>query len=278
MKKFRKTIYALVIFLVTQLIGGLFIMVGSQWLKLPFSTAVGLSLIIANSLAVALLFALRMVRLKTFSPLRVRWSWLPLLIVAALAGIFSMNLLCEQLNLPDMMAEQFKSLAHNPWGILAMVIVAPITEELLFREAIISSLLRHNLHRWQAVLISSLAFGIVHFNPVQVVFAFFIGIILGTIFVKTGRALVTSIIHIINNGLAAIEMRLFADETDELTYSDLLGGTAVVWTCIVAGIILCVALLAIFCKHYHRHHHKHHKESNSRTLRYNLNKKYDAHF
>lgn len=278
MKKFRKTIYALVIFLVTQLIGGLFIMVGSQWLKLPFSTAVGLSLIIANSLAVALLFALRMVRLKTFSPLRVRWSWLPLLIVAALAGIFSMNLLCEQLNLPDMMAEQFKSLAHNPWGILAMVVVAPITEELLFREAIISSLLRHNLHRWQAVLISSLAFGIVHFNPVQVVFAFFIGIILGTIFVKTGRALVTSIIHIINNGLAAIEMRLFADEMDELTYSDLLGGTAVVWTCIVAGIILCVALLTIFCKHYHRHHHKHHKESNSRTLRYNLNKKYDAHF
>ena len=278
MKKFRKTIYALVIFLVTQLIGGLFIMVGSQWLKLPFSTAVGLSLIIANSLAVALLFALRMVRLKTFSPLRVRWSWLPLLIVAALVGIFSMNLLCEQLNLPDMMAEQFKSLAHNPWGILAMVVVAPITEELLFREAIISSLLRHNLHRWQAVLISSLAFGIVHFNPVQVVFAFFIGIILGTIFVKTGRALVTSIIHIINNGLAAIEMRLFADETDELTYSDLLGGTAVVWTCIVVGIILCVALLAIFCKHYHRHRHKHHKESNSRTLRYNLNKKYDAHF
>lgn len=278
MKKFRKTIYALVIFLVTQLIGGLFIMVGSQWLKLPFSTAVGLSLIIANSLAVALLFALRMVRLKTFSPLRVRWSWLPLLIVAALVGIFSMNLLCEQLNLPDMMAEQFKSLAHNPWGILAMVVVAPITEELLFREAIISSLLRHNLHRWQAVLISSLAFGIVHFNPVQVVFAFFIGIILGTIFVKTGRALVTSIIHIINNALVAIEMRLFADETDELTYSDLLGGTAVVWTCIVVGIILCVALLAIFCKHYHRHHHKHHKESNSRTLRYNLNKKYDAHF
>lgn len=278
MKKFRKTIYALVIFLVTQLIGGLFIMVGSQWLKLPFSTAVGLSLIIANSLAVALLFALRMVRLKTFSPLRVRWSWLPLAIVAALAGIFSMNLLCEQLNLPDMMAEQFKSLAHNPWGILAMVVVAPITEELLFREAIISSLLRHNLHRWQAVLISSLAFGIVHFNPVQVVFAFFIGIILGTIFVKTGRALVTSIIHIINNGLAAIEMRLFADETDELTYSNLLGGTAVVWTCIVVGIILCAALLAIFCKHYHRHRHKHHKESNSRTLRYNLNKKYDAHF
>lgn len=278
MKKFRKTIYALVIFLVTQLIGGLFIMVGSQWLKLPFSTAVGLSLIIANGLAVALLFAFRMVRLKTFSPLRVRWSWLPLAIVAALVGIFSMNLLCEQLNLPDMMAEQFKSLAHNPWGILAMVIVAPITEELLFREAIISSLLRHNLHRWQAVLISSLAFGIVHFNPVQVVFAFFIGIILGTIFVKTGRALVTSIIHIINNGLAAIEMRLFADEMDELTYSDLLGGTAVVWTCIVVGIILCVALLAIFCKHYHRHRHKHHKESNSRTLRYNLNKKYDAHF
>lgn len=279
MKKFRKTIYALVIFLITQLIGGLFIMVGSQWLKLPFSTAVGLSLIIANGLAVALLFAFRMVRLKTFSPLRVKWSWLPLLIVAALAGIFSMNLLCEQLNLPDMMAEQFKSLAHDPWGILAMVIVAPITEELLFREAIISSLLRHNLHRWQAVLISSLAFGIAHFNPVQVVFAFFIGIILGTIFVKTGRALVTSIIHIINNGLAAIEMRLFADEMDELTYSDLLGGTAVVWTCIVAGIILCVALLAIFCKHYHRHrHHSSHKNANSRTLRYNLNKKYDAHF
>ena len=278
MKKFRKTIYALVIFLVTQLIGGLFIMVGSQWLKLPFSTAVGLSLIIANSLAVALLFALRMVRLKTFSPLRVRWSWLPLLIVAALAGIFSMNLLCEQLNLPDMMAEQFKSLAHNPWGILAMVVVAPITEELLFREAIISSLLRHNLHRWQAVLISSLAFGIVHFNPVQVVFAFFIGIILGTIFVKTGRALVTSIIHIINNGLAAIEMRLFADEMDELTYSDLLGGTAVVWTCIVVGIILCVALLTIFCKHYHRHRHKHHKESNSHTLRYNLSKTHNPHF
>ena len=165
-----------------------------------------------------------------------------------------MNLLGEQLELPDMMKEEFNEMAQSLWGIIAIVLVGPIVEELVFREAIIASLLRHRIHRKHAILISALAFGIIHINPAQMVFAFAMGIILGAIYAKTGNIVITSLIHIVNNSLAIIEMKLLGERIDEIDYSSILGGTIVTWGYIFVSIILCIIFLSQFWQKYHRQH------------------------
>ena len=64
----------------------------------------------------------------------------------------------------------FETLVGGPlWGaLLAVVIVAPLTEELLFRGVILRGLLLH-YSAPKAVIASSLMFGLVHLNPWQAV-------------------------------------------------------------------------------------------------------------
>jgi membrane protease YdiL (CAAX protease family) len=89
----------------------------------------------------------------------------------------------------------------GPWGpLLALVIVAPLTEELLFRGLI----LRGFLSRYtaaKAVLVSAVMFGAFHLNPWQFLPASLIGVVFGWWFVRT-RSLVPSIAgHAVYNGL-----------------------------------------------------------------------------
>lgn len=91
-----------------------------------------------------------------------------------------------------------------PWkGILAVVVVAPIVEEIIFRGLILRGFLKHYSVR-KSILLSSLLFGIVHMNPWQFVTAFAAGIILGWWYVRT-KSIVTPILgHALNNGMSFI--------------------------------------------------------------------------
>ena len=171
-----------------------------------------------------------------------------------MTGLIAMTLLSEQLHLPDLMEIEFLQLGRNTWGIIAIAIVGPIVEELVFREAVIGALLRHRVHRWQAILISAAIFGIVHFNPAQIPFAFVMGIILGIIYVKMGNIVMTSFLHIVNNSLAVTEMNLLGDKADSFNYTQALGGTIAIWMYIILSSVLCYVFITQFWNKYHRKH------------------------
>jgi len=69
-------------------------------------------------------------------------------------------------------------------GLVAVAVVGPLVEELLFRGVILGGLLSHYRPRW-ALLGSAVLFGIVHLNLWQFVPAFGMGLATGWLFVRT---------------------------------------------------------------------------------------------
>jgi membrane protease YdiL (CAAX protease family) len=89
---------------------------------------------------------------------------------------------------------------YNTLTVITLVVVAPVTEELLFRGIL--------LHRWtvkwgvrRAVLISSLVFAVLHGNIVGL---FIFGLVMAVLYIKTGTLLVPIACHALNNGFVAV--------------------------------------------------------------------------
>lgn len=110
--------------------------------------------------------------------------------------------------LTDTLDESTQSLTMSFWGILYIVILGPIFEELVFRGAVMRKLERYGANF--AIIVSSLLFGLYHIILFQAVFAFLIGLVLAY---TAGRfSLKWSILlHMINNGLATLSVVLNSD-------------------------------------------------------------------
>lgn len=178
---------------------------------------------------------------KSFS---LKWSLIAF--VAAVMGILAGDLLSEILNLPNMIEDMMMGMAKNFWGILGVAIIAPVFEELVFREGICGHLIRNGSGPWRAIWISSILFGIIHFNPAQVPFAILVGLILGIIYAKTGNIVLTSIIHILNNSFAMILINIFGEKTFDFSIVEWIGGKYVAGACIIVGFAGCAYLLRKF--------------------------------
>jgi CAAX amino terminal protease family. len=93
----------------------------------------------------------------------------------------------------------------SPAGILFLVVVGPIFEEMLFRGIMLRGFL-NNYSILKALLISSLLFGIAHFNIIQLFTTGCLGIVLALVFVKTGSLWYSILAHSFNNLLAVISL------------------------------------------------------------------------
>ncbi len=92
------------------------------------------------------------------------------------------------------------------WKMLLVIAVVPaICEELAFRGFILSGL-RHLGHKWRAIVITSLFFGITHALLQQSIVAFLLGLVLGYIAVQTGSLLPSILYHVTHNGLLVLTM------------------------------------------------------------------------
>ena len=92
---------------------------------------------------------------------------------------------CCVYGLPDNMKDVFEQMMNNPLGIISIVVMAPLVEELLFRGAIQGYLMRKWNMPYLGIVISSLIFGVVHGNPAQIPFAFVVGMALGWMYYLT---------------------------------------------------------------------------------------------
>ncbi len=140
------------------------------------------------------LFPLRPVRLALWPP--VVLTMLGLLIVLVEVDI----LLSMVLPPPTWFEESFAELLGGPvWAaVLAVVIVAPLTEELLFRGVILRGLLLH-YSAPKAIIASSLLFGLVHLNPWQAVGAVVLGALFAWWYVRTRSLTLCIFGHAFNN-------------------------------------------------------------------------------
>lgn len=84
---------------------------------------------------------------------------------------------------------------------ITLVIIAPVAEEVLFRGYLLGKL-RKFAPTWIAIIVSSLLFGIVHFNPSVSIDTFVLGLALAWMTVKMKSLWPAIFIHMIKNGLA----------------------------------------------------------------------------
>lgn len=128
---------------------------------------------------------------------------LVLSVLLVFASMFALNILVQSFELENLLEEQMNALSHNVVGALTISIFAPLLEEVLFRGAIQGYMMRY-FKPWVAIICSALVFGIVHMNPVQVVYATCLGVIFGWIYYRTGSLLPVILGHVLNNSIATI--------------------------------------------------------------------------
>ena len=179
-------------------------------------------------------------------------KWRPALLAAAGAvlGAMSISILTGDIELPEAMVQISLAMSHNFWGLITVVIVGPVTEELLFREAIAGEMLRRGAAPWLAIGVSALAFSAAHLNLAQGCYAFPLGILLGIIYYKTGGIVLTSLLHILNNGIVAVQLYADGAEALETSPTEWFGSAALAQTFMVLFGALSIALTAIFWKRY----------------------------
>ena len=91
--------------------------------------------------------------------------------------------------------------------ILATVVLAPVTEEVIFRGLIFSRLERA-MPGWLAAVLSALAFGLCHGQPVWMAYAFVLGLVFAFLRLRTGSILPSMLAHFIFNGISPVAQRL----------------------------------------------------------------------
>jgi len=178
--------------------------------------------------------------------------WLPglLAIGGGIMGSLSISILADKIKLPDEVLQLSLQMSHNVWGLMTLVLVGPLSEELIFREGIIGGMLRGGSKPWVAIIVSALAFSAMHFNLAQGFYAFPLGVIFGIIYYKTGNVVLTSLLHILNNAIAAFQIRATSEDFADFSYAEWFGSAATAYTLMVVFGILCVLLMYVFWRRY----------------------------
>lgn len=145
-------------------------------------------------------------------------------ILALLGYIFiyanTVELLLSNIPMNEWIQDCFKEITNMPilLLIISVSIVAPIFEEIIYRGIILEQLYRR-YGMIKAIIISALLFGLMHLNIQQGVNAFFIGIVLGFIYIKTNSLLLSIFLHFANNSLMVILDSIPFLDTSNLKFS-----------------------------------------------------------
>ena len=175
-------------------------------------TTTGLAMVLSGIAMIWHLIHFKYVKFNLKSFGEVSGKTIGLSIPLIVAGMLFINLCSEFIGLPDLMQDTFRAMSRNVFGIISIAIMAPLVEELLFRGAIQGYMLRKGMKPLHAILIASAIFGIVHMNPIQIPFAFAIGLIFGWLYYRTGSVVPGIIGHFINNSIACIQMATLTEE------------------------------------------------------------------
>lgn len=124
---------------------------------------------------------------------------------------------------------------------IGSAILSPIMEELVFRGIVFGNM-RKIMNVPQAVFLSALLFGLIHFNIVQFVYAFLLGLVLAAFMYKSGHVYAAMIGHITANAFAVIRT-----ETGILKWT--VDGSVMAWVVSVMCLGVGVVIFYYYAKH-----------------------------
>ena len=151
----------------------------------------------------------------TLQPVSLRmlgWAALALVVLeVADAGFMQLMTLVTHHPAPAQETVPFIQFAWhtNPvTAFLAVVLVAPVTEEVIFRGLIFGAV-EGRLGRWGAIGVSALVFAAAHFQVLYFVPLLICGVALGWLRAKSGSLAPSMLVHCVNNGISLAGIMLF---------------------------------------------------------------------
>lgn len=204
------------------------------------ATVLGISSLLANVIAIIVLLKLRY---ANFSFGHMRSSdIMPALVIAAvlaLAMVLPLSWLSDSLELPDFLKNEFTASMSDFWAIIAISLVAPVAEEILFRGAIQGALQKIMKPKW-AIFLSALIFGLIHFNPVQVCGAFLMGLVFAWLYYRTGSVWPGIVAHATNNIVSTILGQFYPVDA---SLAEITGGGTPMYALLAVSMIVFVAVI-----------------------------------
>ena len=222
----KKAISYLLIFIGIQLVGGAII--SPIWTAVAGTADMTTAKLITTTVLISLvtIFAFLFWHWTEVSPRWIRtrpWMVLTWSVIAAVGALVPSMWLQEQMpELPNLMDNEFDMILTNRWGYLAIGLLAPLSEEIVLRGAVLKELLKsEKLTPWVAIAISAVFFALIHFNPAQMPHAFVIGLLLGWMYWRTGSILPGVAYHWANNSIAYILYNIYPNP--DLKLVDVMG-------------------------------------------------------
>ena len=149
-------------------------------------------------------------RLTPVAPVKLaKWSLAILLYAAACDAT---NVLLGRPIVPAFMAESYKTAGVLPLFWLAIVVAAPLFEELFFRGFVFAGLAASRLGAYWAIGLTAVVWGGIHqqYEPLDIFFICTGGVILGLARLKTDSVYTPIVLHALMNLVATIETSLLA--------------------------------------------------------------------
>ena len=244
----KKALSYLLIFIGLQLVGGGIIT--TLWAVITGNSDKTAAMLITTTgvVGVITIVIFLWARYAELSPkwLRTRpWMVLAWSVVAAMGALVPSIWIQEQMpELPNFAEQEFSTILGTPWGYLTIGLLAPLSEEIVLRGAILKELLKsEKLSVWTAITISALMFALIHMNPAQMPHAFLIGLLLGWMYWRTGSILPGVAYHWANNSIAFVMFAFYP--APDMKLIDLFRGSEL-HVYMALGFSLLILLPALF--------------------------------
>ena len=244
----KKALSYLLIFIGLQIVGGGIITILWNVISESGDKTAAMLLTTTGVVCVITIAIFLLARYAEVSPkwLRTRpWTVLAWSVVASMGALIPSMWIQEQIpELPNFVEQEFDTILGTPWGYLVIGLLAPLSEEIVMRGAILKELLKsEKLGVWTAITISAVLFALIHMNPVQMPHAFLIGLLLGWMYWRTGSILPGVAYHWANNSIAFVMYAFYPDPDMKLI--DLFKGSEL-HVYMALGFSLLILLPALF--------------------------------
>lgn len=179
------------------------------------------------------------------------WATLAWVATLALGTLLPSEWIVEQMAapMPSATEQLLESIMREPAGYMAIGMLGPVAEEVVFRGAVLRALLQAMPSRshWVAIFISAVLFGAIHMNMAQFVHAMPIGLLLGWMYYRTGSVIPGVLFHWINNTVAYVVFNLMPQLGDAKLIDLFHGSDTTLWMALAFS--LCIILPSIFQLH-----------------------------
>lgn len=252
-----KAIKYILIYFAFQLLGALIVLVPGYFMDADEAEILVIALALANLLFCLYISRKNRLRLDKQSFTIRPWTILLLAVIAVFFFILPEVELIERLGLPDNLGDELDDVAGTVLGLISIGILGPIAEELLFRGAVLGSLLEWKPIRsmpWIAIVLSAALFGLVHMNPAQMPGAIAIGLLYGWLVYRTGSLLPGIIGHIFNNSLVCILEMFPEEEGSPETVAEMFDSPFLEFLAVAGSLFICIVVVKAIVRQVNEHY------------------------